>query len=97
MRSRRVSGPGRSGSGWIDGTSGTAVAEPRPLARKLLERAAVELHLPDADASAPAAAYARRSSAKLAVSVLTCEIENRGGCCSTLDTGTGWCHGARSR
>jgi hypothetical protein len=29
--------------------------------------------------------YARTSSAKLAASVLTCEIENRG-CCVSLDT-----------
>src|SRR4051794_29464321 len=81
-RSRTVSGPGSSGSGCTDGTAGTAVAEPRPLSRNSSSEPLSSLISQTPIPSTPASVYARTPSAKLADSVLTCEIENRG----TLDT-----------
>ena len=74
-------GPPISGRGRMDGTSGTAAAEPRPLASN---RSSASPSPPSGSfssqtptASAPAAVYVWRSSAKLEVSVVICEIENR--------------------
>jgi hypothetical protein len=78
IRSRGSSGPGRSGSGWIEGIAGTAVAAPRPLASKRSSESAASFSSQMPMPSIPASEYAARSSAKPAPRVLTCEIENRG-------------------
>src|SRR5262245_2401454 len=69
----------------MDGTVGTAVAEPRPLARNASSESSPSLISQIPIPSTPASVYARTSSAKLAASVLTCEIENRNSS-DTLDT-----------
>src|SRR5215471_2203694 len=70
----------------MDGTVGTAVAEPRPLARNASSESSPSLISQIPIPSTPASVYARTSSAKLAASVLTCEIENRSDSSDTLDT-----------
>src|SRR5581483_7991289 len=62
------------------------VADPSPLSRNSSSVPSPSLISQTPMPSTPAAVYARRSSVKLAASVLTCEIENGGSCSSTLDT-----------
>ena len=90
IRSRGSSGPGRRGSGRIEGTSGTADVAPRPLASNSSSASSSgpspSFSSQTPRPSRPARAYARTSSAKLAVRVLTCDREKRGGRSESLDT-----------
>ena len=76
IRSRGSSGPGSNGRGWIEGIAGTALAAPRPLARNCSREAASSFISQMPIPSTPASAYACRSAANDAPTVLTCEIEN---------------------
>ena len=92
-RARRSARAGRSGPAAAAAAAsrgpGTAEAEPSPLAASCSSAGvgpspsfSSQTPIP----STPAPAYARTSSAKLAASVLTCEIENGGSVCGSLDT-----------
>src|SRR5438552_15546499 len=78
-RARVSSGPSISGSGRIEGIAGMAAAAPNPEAANTSSASAsppsgsLSSHKPIA--SAPAAVYARASSANDDVSVVICQIE----------------------
>src|SRR5262245_47409693 len=82
MRSCGSSGPAISGRGKIDGTAGTAAADPSPDAssssRASVSPPSASFSSQTPIPSTPAALYARTSFAKLDARVVTCEIEKRG-------------------
>ena len=80
MRACGSVGPSISGSGRIDGIIGIAAADPSPELSNTSSAAASSSSFSSQTpiASAPAAAYARTSSANDDVSVVICEIEKGG-------------------
>lgn len=77
IRAAGSSGPSISGSGRIEGTDGMQWVATRPLSRSRSAESSPSLSSQTPMPPTPAALYAARSSAKVAVSVVNSQIETR--------------------